>query len=294
VSTDLTTAPRSQRDRLADRTDVLDKVGVLRMLPDDMHVTTDMVAEFYGVDISTVRQTVNRNREELDSDGYDVLTRAEVSDKLSLTPDELGMPRTAGSLAMFPRRAVLRVGMLLRDSPIARQVRDYLLAVEDASRTAIPDISTPSGVLAMADMFASTARQLVLATEQLEEQRPMVERAKTHAAATGSVNRQTFAREVIEWAEPQNIRVLHAHVFDFLGRKLHLFITGERTDQGQATTDAIRRGLADNRRDTTKAGRNTITGVLTPTGQEYAWDRIIRYIDANGTLALPREIGGVA
>ena len=123
MSTDLTTAPRSQRDRLADRTDVLDKVGVLRMLPDDMHVTTDMVAEFYGVDISTVRQTVNRNREELDSDGYDVLTRAEVSDKLSLTPDELGMPRTAGSLAMFPRRAVLRVGMLLRDSPIARQRR---------------------------------------------------------------------------------------------------------------------------------------------------------------------------
>lgn len=122
----------------------------------------------------------------------------------------------------------------------------------------------------------------------------MVERAKTHAAATGSVNRQAFAREVIEWAEPQNIRVLHAHVFDFLGRKLHLFITGERTDQGQATTDAIRRGLADNRRDTTKAGRNTITGVLTPAGQEYAWDRIVRHIDANGTLELPRRIGGVA
>lgn len=36
------------------------------------------------------------------------------------------MPRTAGSVALFPRRAVLRIGMLLRDSPIARQVRDYL------------------------------------------------------------------------------------------------------------------------------------------------------------------------
>lgn len=50
MSADLTLASaRADRDALADRTDVLDKVGVLRMLPDDAHVTTDAVASFYEV-----------------------------------------------------------------------------------------------------------------------------------------------------------------------------------------------------------------------------------------------------
>ena len=51
---DLTLATaRPERDRLVDRTDVLDKVGVLRMLPDGLHATTEMVATFYEVDRDT-------------------------------------------------------------------------------------------------------------------------------------------------------------------------------------------------------------------------------------------------
>jgi len=290
-SVDLTASARTERDRYADRTDVLDKVGVLRYLLDDTHATTAMVAEFYEVTDELIRQAVKRNRDELDDDGYVVLGRSEVSDKLSLTPDELGMPKTAGSIGLYPRRAILRLGMLLRDSPIARQVRDYLLDAESRDRQVDPHNLTRMQILEMA---IDSERRAVAAEAQIEADRPLVERAKTHAAGAGSVNRSVFAREVIEWAEPQGVRVLHKHVLEFLGRKLHMFIVGERSDHGQATTDAIRRGLADNRRDTTPAGRNTVTGVLTPTGQQYAWDRIIRYIDANGTLELPRRIGGVA
>ncbi|MDL9938724.1 phage antirepressor KilAC domain-containing protein [Gordonia sp. ABSL1-1] len=127
-------AARSERDELAGRTDVLDKVGVLRTLPDDVLANADMVAEFYATTREVIRQTVLRNKDEFDADGYVVLTRAEVSDRLSLTPDELGMPRTAPSMSLFPRRAVLRVGMLLRDSDVARRVRGMLLDVEQDSR----------------------------------------------------------------------------------------------------------------------------------------------------------------
>lgn len=126
---------REERDQLSARTDVLDKVGVLATLPDDMHANADQVATFYGTTREVIRQTVLRNKDEFDADGYRVLTRAEVSDELSLTPDELGMPRTAPSMSLFPRRAVLRVGMLLRDSPVARQVRDMLLDTERDSRS---------------------------------------------------------------------------------------------------------------------------------------------------------------
>ncbi|MCD2127637.1 hypothetical protein QM787_03865 [Rhodococcus ruber] len=118
---------RDKRNSLASRTDVLDKVGVLATLPGDMHTTTEMVASFYGVDVELVRYHVKANREELDTDGYRVLTR-------SVFESEFGSlsnldPR-ARTIALFPRRAVLRVGMLLRDSSVARRVRDYLLDSE--------------------------------------------------------------------------------------------------------------------------------------------------------------------
>ena len=124
---DLTSAPAAARDRYIERVEVLDKVGALAMLPDDVHASTEMVAAFYEVDRDAIYQAVKRNRGELDADGYTVLRRAEVTDKLSVTPSDLGMPPTAGSIALFPRRAVLRVGMLLRDSAVARKVRGYLL-----------------------------------------------------------------------------------------------------------------------------------------------------------------------
>ncbi|PSR64303.1 hypothetical protein C8259_08875 [Nocardia nova] len=118
------------------RVDVLDKVGVLRTLPDDLHVITDMVAEFYQVDRETVLTVVKRNRDELEDDGFRVIGRSEVTSILNVTPDQIGMSRTAPNMSLFPRRAVLRVGMLLRDSAVARRVRDMLLDIEAGTRPA--------------------------------------------------------------------------------------------------------------------------------------------------------------
>ncbi|MGW5340325.1 hypothetical protein ACWEQD_18155 [Rhodococcus pyridinivorans] len=86
-----------------------------------------MVARYYEVDREAVRQIVTRNRDELDDDGYRVVTRAAFeSDIASLS----NIAPRARTIALFPRRAVLRIGMLLRDSEIGRQVRDYLLDTE--------------------------------------------------------------------------------------------------------------------------------------------------------------------
>ncbi|KDE14219.1 hypothetical protein [Rhodococcus aetherivorans] len=120
---------REQRNSLAPRTDALDKVGVLATLPDGFHATTDMVATFYEVDRETVLTVVKRNRDELDDDGYQVVTRALFEETFNMN-----VPSSASRIALFPRRAVLRVGMLLRDSTIARRVRDYLLDSENRVR----------------------------------------------------------------------------------------------------------------------------------------------------------------
>lgn len=132
MNADLTLASaRAERDALASRTDVLDKVKVLRTLPDDMHVTTEMVAEFYEVSVDTIRSVVKLNRDEIDVDGYQVLPRAELERSFG---DLSNLDPRARQIALFPRRAVLRVGMLLRDSAVARRVRDMLLDSEMAVR----------------------------------------------------------------------------------------------------------------------------------------------------------------
>ena len=133
VDIDLTDArARRDRDALVDRVDVLDKVAVLRTLPGGTFVTSEMVATFYEVPLKTIQSAVLRNREELDSDGVTTLSKAEMELTFNMKAGR------AGSFLLYPRRAVLRIGMLLRDSDVARQVRGYLLDVEVAPRLTQP------------------------------------------------------------------------------------------------------------------------------------------------------------
>ncbi|MGX9296081.1 phage antirepressor KilAC domain-containing protein [Tsukamurella paurometabola] len=180
---------RNERDQLAGRTDVLDRVGVLRTLPDGVHVSTPMIAEFYGVPVETVKNTVKRNREEFESDGYTVIARGEVGFKMNLTPADLGMPDTAPSLALFPRRAVLRVGMLLRDSETAREVRTYLLDAEhDApARQLSEDEKLFEAFQILTRRNDALTEKNAALVEQIEHDRPAVEYVNTHVIVDDDV-----------------------------------------------------------------------------------------------------------
>ncbi|MER6268164.1 restriction endonuclease [Streptomyces sp900105755] len=122
---------QSLRNSVLDRTDVLDRVKALSLLPDGMHVTTAMVAAYFEVTAEAVRALVHDHRAELEANGYRVLTGPELSDFKQLS----GIQSRTASLALFSRRAVLNVAMLLRDSEVARQVRVYLLDMEYLART---------------------------------------------------------------------------------------------------------------------------------------------------------------
>ncbi|WAU78609.1 restriction endonuclease [Streptomyces sp. Qhu-G9] len=122
---------KTLRDSALSRTEVLDKVKALSLLPDGMHVTTAMAAAYFQVGIKAIRSLVVDHRAELEANGYRVLTGPELSSFKELSGNQ---SRTA-SLALLSRRAVLNVAMLLRDSEIARQVRTYLLDMEYQART---------------------------------------------------------------------------------------------------------------------------------------------------------------
>ncbi|MGW5100901.1 restriction endonuclease [Streptomyces sp. NPDC004100] len=130
---------RALRSSVLDRTDVLDRVKTLALLPDGLHVTTAMVAAYFGVSVETVRQLNRRHREELEANGMTVLRGADLRafERDNVSRSLESYPQARRSLTVYSRRAVLNIAMLLRDSGIARQVRTYLLDMEHLARTGL-------------------------------------------------------------------------------------------------------------------------------------------------------------
>ena len=189
---DALTTSREVRAQHADRTDALDKVQGLALLPDDMHATTEMVATFFEVPLSTIKSLVEDNRAELGSNGHRVIKGADLREFAGLFegPANPVGSRTR-SLALFSRRAILNVAMLLRDSGIARQVRTYLLDAEKA----LPDIRTADGQIEMLSQMLAVAKRNkaleLLNTKQaqeLESARPQVAYVSKFVKATDDVS----------------------------------------------------------------------------------------------------------
>ncbi|MDH6625159.1 restriction system protein [Streptomyces sp. LBL] len=144
---------KSLRGSVLERTEVLDRVKALSLLPDGMHVTTAMVAAYFGVTVEAIRQLKTRHHEELSCKGMMTLQGADLAefkrDVLSRFPGSYPQPRS--SLTLYPRRAVLNIAMLLRDSEVARQVRVYLLDMEYLARTRPVENPAPTDVVSLDD-----------------------------------------------------------------------------------------------------------------------------------------------
>jgi hypothetical protein len=129
------TESRTMRAATIDRTDVLDKVKALALLPDDVHATTEIVADFYEVPVSTLESVVLANRQELAANGRVVLKGSELREFAAPFGGvaNLGLHHNTRSLALFTRRAILNVGQLLTGSDVAQQVRTHLLDSEETA-----------------------------------------------------------------------------------------------------------------------------------------------------------------
>ncbi|PYE51604.1 hypothetical protein HUB98_06195 [Paenibacillus barcinonensis] len=115
------------REQYINKVSMLDKVKKVILLPDGESMTVKMASEFYEVDYSVVAQILSRHNAEFKKDnvrtisskqeGFDTLSKA-------LSPGQ-------HIVKLLTKKAVLRIGMLLRDSKVAIKVRDYLLQVEE-------------------------------------------------------------------------------------------------------------------------------------------------------------------
>lgn len=142
---------KSLRDKNLERVDVLERVSTLSLMPGTEFATTQQVADFYKVPKQAINSLVFDHKEELVSNGLSHLTGKELGlfckDKTKISTkrgymiiDNINV--SYASNAVFPKRAILLVGMLLRDSEVAKQVRTYLLDVEQIAHNIAPEVIT--------------------------------------------------------------------------------------------------------------------------------------------------------
>ncbi|MEP0872390.1 hypothetical protein NDA01_21480 [Trichocoleus desertorum AS-A10] len=92
------------------------------------------LAEFYETDVETVQKLCQRHRDEFETDGLKVLRGQDLRDAV----DILSIPSKTSQALVWTPRAALRLGMLLRDSEIAKAIRTSLL---DAVEHIIPALA---------------------------------------------------------------------------------------------------------------------------------------------------------
>ncbi len=152
------------RTRNLNRIDVLEKVGSLLLLPSTEFATTQQVATFFEVNLETIQKLIQRNKEELVNSGLISLKGQQLKElKETIEKLEFGamdiksIPKKVTILTVLPKRAILNIGMLLRDSEVAKRLREALLDVIEAAPEAIKKvtklIATEKLVLDMLEEF---------------------------------------------------------------------------------------------------------------------------------------------
>lgn len=148
------------RQKYIDRVEVLDKVKKLVLIPQLKMMTVRQVADFYEVDYKTIHRVCQSYKSELASDGITTITPQyfgkflnahecpfknleQKNGKMVVSIDDnttISIPNIG--IRCFSKRAVLRIGMVLRDSKVAKEVRTQLLNIVEHTAVEKPELLT--------------------------------------------------------------------------------------------------------------------------------------------------------
>ncbi|PEC59207.1 hypothetical protein [Bacillus wiedmannii] len=214
------------RESHMNRVDVLEKVKGLLLLPKLEMATTKQVADFYEVNYDAVRALIVDHKEELVSDGYKVSSGREIRDGLVsdfksqtniinkrghfLVETENGFVKMAnGGNGLFPRRAILRVGMLLRDSEVAKVVRNQLLNIEEKTtqEVKVTDINEEQSLqIAVGQAFMSgDINALAHASEKLIEFKSRHIKEVENKLQEQEMVIKTLVKEEMQYKDPRKL-----------------------------------------------------------------------------------------
>lgn len=201
---------RTLRDNIVNHYEVLEKVKNLLLIPELEVMTTEQVADYYEVNYDAVKKVYQRNADELESDGMRIekmetfLKGQNVSfqkerNKAVLTYENgITFSVTNRGLKVFPRRAILRVGMLLRDSDVAKEIRTQLLNIEEkvSDETKTRDIDEEQSLMLSVGMAVASGDATAVAVASAK----LVEFKNRHIRQLENDNK-ALAEGILEWKD---------------------------------------------------------------------------------------------
>ncbi|WP_257131006.1 hypothetical protein [Bacillus toyonensis] len=132
---------KDKRDSLVDKVEVLSEVKELLLPPELEMATTQQVADFYDVPNKMITNLLRFHKDELVSDGYMLMKGNKINSffpKIKRRGSYTATSRngeeytySSNENGLFPKKAILRIGMLLHDSEVAKKVRAQLLNTEE-------------------------------------------------------------------------------------------------------------------------------------------------------------------
>ena len=131
----------SVRAQLISHLEVLEKTKQLILIPGTDFLTVEGVAEYFNVSSKAIENLYNRHTKEIVEDGAKLCTKKEFlnlhvegleeTTRVSRFVDGYGNTISVSNRGkwIFPKRAILRIAMLLRDSEVAKEIRTQLLNI---------------------------------------------------------------------------------------------------------------------------------------------------------------------
>lgn len=100
---------------------------------DNLYLTKDMVATFFGVEVRTIERYINKYSEELQGNGYAVLKGKKLEEFLKIYENNFATDINVGhkirALSVFDFKAFLNMAMLLVESETAAELRRIMLDI---------------------------------------------------------------------------------------------------------------------------------------------------------------------
>lgn len=212
------------RDQCIGHIEVLERVKELLLLPTLDGFTIKQLSDWYEVDYEVIKKVWQANRSELESDGARRISFSDFKQEFgreiishpnrgstTFVIDDVSVTVPNAGIVLFPRRAILRVGMLLRDSRVAQEVRTQLLNICDALPAPAQTVEIENEI----DLYTNFARALVEGTPEdtIRAFKEVVAFKDRHIAAMQTSNR-ILANEILTWSDRSHlnraVRVLSA------------------------------------------------------------------------------------
>lgn len=198
------------RNQCIEHYEVLEKVKELLLIPGTDFMSVKQVSDYYEVGIEAIQSLYKDYKNELDEDGVSIrsykdlliVLKGQLKIGQGKTTVYLGngssieVPRRG--LKVFPRRAILRIGMLLRDSEIAKEVRTALLNIEEKTldETKIADITEEQQLALSVGMAYASGNPdaIIMATGKMMD-------FKNRHIVTLEQDNKALAGEILEWKD---------------------------------------------------------------------------------------------